>query len=76
MNIVAILKNKSHNTLKTQGGVKHGAILTKKEDFDCGCDEVTPQYAKKLERISKEAEEGKGKKFENMRELKKYLATL
>ena len=47
-----------------------------KTQDDCGCDEVTPEYAKKLERISREVDEGKGKKFENMRELKEYLAKL
>lgn len=76
MNTIAIPKTKYHNALKTQGVTRHSINLAKKKDFDCGCDEVTPQYAKKLERISKEAEEGKGISFSNTREMKKYMDSL
>lgn len=73
MNTIAIPKIKSYNALKTQGVIRHSINLTKKEDFDCGCDEVTDAYAKKLDRISKEAEDGKGISFSNVREMKKYM---
>jgi hypothetical protein len=77
MNTIAIPKTKyRHDVLKTQSVPKHSQNLTKKEDFDCGCDEVSPEYAKKLERISKEVEEGKVVKLKSMRELEEYLANL
>lgn len=76
MNTIAIPKTKSYNALKTQGVIRHSINLTKKEDFDCGCDEVTDAYAKKLERISKEVEEGKVTRLKSMRELEEYLANL
>ncbi len=76
MNTIAIPKTAYHNITKTQSEVKHKVNLTKKDDFDCGCDEVTDAYAKKLERISRETEEGKGKTLKSMRGLEEYLANL
>lgn len=76
MNTIAIPKTQYRDALKTQYEEKHKATLTKKEDFDCGCDEVTDAYAKKLERISREVDEGKGISFSNAREMKKYMDSL
>ncbi len=76
MNTIAIPKTAYRNIAKTQGVARHNVALAKKEDFDCGCDEVTDAYAKKLERISRETEEGKGKTLKSMRELEEYLANL
>lgn len=39
-------------------------------------DEVTDEYRKKLDRWSKEMDEGAGRKFFDVKEMKKYLRSL
>jgi len=39
-------------------------------------DEISPAYAKKLEKISKSMDEGKGRKFKTYASFEKYLKNL
>lgn len=78
MATITISKSEYSKIIETQEKMKKDLILLKKMFHDeiCGCEEVRPEYIKKLERIDKEIDKGKCTRFSSVSEMKKYLSNL
>jgi len=76
MNTIAIPTTEYKNLLKTQDDLRKRVLVIEERLRLSEQDEVTPQYAKKLERLSREIDEGKGVYFSGTEEMKKYFRSL
>ncbi len=76
MNTVRISRIEYLNILKTQKELSFKVAAIESIISDSFLDEVSQKYAMKLERISTEMDKGKGKRFSNVQDMKKYLRAL
>jgi len=78
MTTITIPKNEYLKIIKTQEELKEKVNWLQKMfhgEF-CDCDEVRPEYAKKLDRLDANLDKGKGVRFLSATEMKKFLRTL
>ncbi|MFA5830763.1 MAG: hypothetical protein WC878_02935 [Candidatus Paceibacterota bacterium] len=73
MNTIAIPINEYKNLIKSQDELRKRVLRVEEMLRYSNQDEVTPQYAKKLARLSKEMDEGKGVHFKSFSEMEEYF---
>ncbi len=76
MTIVTIPKSEYTKIIKTQNELKKRVDFLQKKLEEEVLDEVTPSYARKLERISAKMDKGNSVKFSSASKMKKYLNNL
>ncbi|MDP2767890.1 MAG: hypothetical protein Q8O41_10675 [Candidatus Methanoperedens sp.] len=76
MNTITIPKSEYSKIVRTQEALKKRVDLLQKMFKEEICEEVRPEYIKKLERIDKEIDKGKCTRFSSAAEMKKYLRNL
>lgn len=73
MNTIAIPVNEYKNLIKNQDELRKRVLRVEEILRYSNQDEVTPQYAKKIARLSKEMDEGKGVYFKGVSEMEEYF---
>jgi len=76
MNTVTLPKNKYMQILNTQEKLRGDLTRLQKLVFNIAQDEVRPEYIAKLNKIEKGLSSGKGLKFRNKSQIKKYFSLL
>lgn len=76
MTTVTIPKNEYLKIVETQEKLREKLDLLQKMFEEEIQEEIRPEYAKKLDRISADLDKGRGVRFLNAREAKKYLRNL
>ena len=76
MTTITIPKTEYKEIIKTQEKLSQKLDLIQRMIIELIRDEINSQYSKKINRLSQEIDQGKGIKFSNLREMKKYLNSL
>ena len=76
MNTVTLPKNQYMQILNTQEKLRGDLTRLQKIVSHISQDEVSPEYIKRLSRIDKGLSTGKGTKFKNKSEIKKFFRSL
>ncbi len=76
MTTITIPKSEYTKIIKTQNELKKRVDFLQKKFEEEILDEVTPNYVRKLERISAGMNKGKGVKFSSASDMRKYLDNL
>lgn len=76
MGTITIPKTEYQNIIKSQVKLSRRLDLMQKMISEFITDEISPEYVKKLNRISAQMDKGEGIRFSNPKEMKKYLSNL
>lgn len=76
MTTITIPKTEYMKIVKTQEELKNKVNLLQKMFQNEICEEIRPEYIKKLERLDREIDKGKCVRFTSVSEMKKYLHNL